>query len=46
VRNILEQIGTGNDFLNRAQKAQNLKERMNVDAKILNKYWQTEFNNI
>jgi hypothetical protein len=29
VGNTLEQIGTGNDFLNRTQKAQHLRERMN-----------------
>jgi hypothetical protein len=29
VRNTLEQIGVGNDFLNRTQKAQHLRERMN-----------------
>jgi hypothetical protein len=29
VGNTLEQIGIGNDFLNRTQKAQHLRERMN-----------------
>jgi hypothetical protein len=29
VRNTLEQIGIGNNFLNRTQKAQYLKERIN-----------------
>jgi hypothetical protein len=29
VGNILEYIGTGNDFLSRTQKAQHLRERMN-----------------
>jgi hypothetical protein len=29
IGNILEQIGIGNDFLNRTQKAQHLKETMN-----------------
>jgi hypothetical protein len=29
VGNTLEQIGTGNDFLNRTQKAQHLRETMN-----------------
>jgi hypothetical protein len=29
VGNTLEQIGVGNDFLNRTQKAQNLRETVN-----------------
>jgi hypothetical protein len=29
VGNIKEQIGIGNDFLNRTQKAQHLREKMN-----------------
>jgi hypothetical protein len=29
VGNTLEQIGIGNDFLNRTQKVQHLRERMN-----------------